>query len=304
MVEGVTTLPSQLNWLSILLIMSISGMFGGILDVLGIIDIRKLVIPEQKQLEPVIASGKRFVAALVLGGIGGIGGSYSMMFVIVAAAKLDTADTPINKLLLCSLGVVSGFLGFRVLRGVARGVERQIQESEARQEARTEEKIRMTEDRVEHKLRKVDYYDALNRGLEVAEKETLPSVQFQAISRLEEMRELAPQSREVVIVLGRVYRKLGRYQEAIDVLTELLNRIRNSNRNNDVADLLFNRACYYNLVADKLSDGDQNKKELKENVYKDLSESIRLSYENKKDAAVDLDFQTLWNEERFKRLIA
>jgi tetratricopeptide (TPR) repeat protein len=301
--QGAANSAPQLTWTTILVLMSFFGMFGGILDVLGMIDIRRLVDVEFKQINRVFVPGKRLIAALLLGGIGGIGGAFAMLFVIVAAAKLDTADTPINKLLLASLGVVSGFLGFRVLRGVARGVERQIQESEVRLEARTAEQIQATKNHAEQIVEK---YDAITSGMRFVEenKETLPSVQFQVTSTLEELRERIPADREVTMVLGEIYRKTGRYQQAIDLLTEFLNTIERSGRNKDIADARYNRAGYYNLMADRLADGNEKKQQLKNQAYEDLKESIRLSPENKEDAIAEGDLESLRQEERFTQLVA
>ena len=78
-----------MGWIEILALMIIAGAFGGVLDVLQLIDIRKLI----EQDGPVLPSKRRFLGALCLGAVGGTGGALAMLFVIAATAKLDTSDT-------------------------------------------------------------------------------------------------------------------------------------------------------------------------------------------------------------------
>jgi tetratricopeptide (TPR) repeat protein len=301
------TQAPQMDWLYILGLMSFSGAFGGALSVLQLYDVRKLL----DESEAVSFSRNRFFAALILGISSGIGGSISMLFVISATAKLDTNPTTANKLLLCSLGMISGFLGYRALGGVASRVEKQISEIDAKTDRKLKETKIHLEELTEKKIGDAkdtvksiaEYWDSINMGLDAAgDKNGLISEDLKAISRLERLREQMPGNREVAIILARIYAKLNDHVKAIEILTNLIVAIEGTGRDKDTADALFNRACYYNLIAD--SEAGDKKAELKTKAYVDLKESIRLSPENKEDATTDPDLQSLRDDERVKQLIA
>ena len=280
-----------LSTLQILFIMCAAGAFGGMLDVIQLIDVRKLV----EQEGPIVVFTRRFFVALALGAFGGIGGAVAMLFIITATAKLDTGDKPENLLLLISLGMVSGFLGYRVLRSVAMRVEKQIQDVEER----TDKKIREAESNLK---RYTEIIEAVNIGRSVvADRSAERFALEEAIEKLEALRSQMPDHREINIVLGTIYRKMGKYRKAIQTLTEALQAMRAKGaKDKDVADVLYNRACYYNLLADSVDGTERG--ELKQNAFADLEASFRLSPSNRSDAAEDGDFLSLRNEERFRTL--
>jgi hypothetical protein len=103
--QATTQVKEQFTGLGIASMMSLAGAFGGMLDVLQLIEVRRLI--EQKGA--LVVSKRRFIAALLLGCVGGIGGVFAMIFTITATSTINTDYTPRNQLLLFSLGVVSGF---------------------------------------------------------------------------------------------------------------------------------------------------------------------------------------------------
>ncbi len=285
----------QMDAIFIIVVMCISGVFGGILNVLQDIDIRKLV----QEGDRAISSVPRFVAGLVLGGFRGSGGAIAMLFLLAVADKLPTTATSKNIVILFSLGVVSGFIGYRLLRRVAASVEKQIEEAVGR----TEKKIEEVEDRVDKDVRLAD---ALRWGEITAEREVvLPSDLRAPIEDLEEVRREMPSESQVGIMLGRLYvEKSDDVRKGIRVLSEVLEAKKKEGADKDeyAADLLYNRACYFNLIANKASGPEKN--ELKEKAYEDLEASIRLAPENKDDALVDPVLESLRHEERFGILIS
>ena len=70
----------------------------------------------------------------------------------------------------------------------------------------------------------------------------------------------------------------------------------------DTTDVLYNRACYFCLKSTKVHPEQRDR--YKELAYSDLERSIQISPENKIDAAVDKDFESIRNESRFENLIA
>lgn len=291
-----------MGWKTILLLTSISGAFGGMLDVLQIIDVRKLI----ERPETPIASWRRFIAALALGAIGGVGGAVAMLFVIVATAKLDTSDTPANVLMLCSLSMVSGFLGYRVLSSVARRVENQIKEAEARTEKKIEETTAQTVAIVDKKIQQSSKYaNAISKGLLVAGSlEVPPFVIEDAIAEIEEIIKRTPDDRQASIVLSNIYSSQENYDKAIDVLNDLMKTLQNKgeSRNIDMGDALYNRACILNTKAKGLPEGSPELNELKKKIYADLAASFRLSPTNKEEAKKDPDLESLRAEEQFINL--
>jgi tetratricopeptide (TPR) repeat protein len=296
-----------MGWIEILILMAMSGMFGGVLDVLQLIDIKKLIEQDAR----VLLSKRRFVGALLLGAVGGAGGAIAMLFVIVATAKLNTKPEPENRLMLISLGMVSGFLGYRVLRSVAQRVEKQIQEVEtraakkidesaARVEASTTQKIEETADRLQ---RETEYSKAITLGFMIAEKgDAIPSDTDTAISGLKRILEREPDNRQAGIVLSNIYRKLGGNNEALRVLSALTQSLEGKTaRQKDLADSLYNRACLYNSMANQ-EKNELRIQELRNKAYEDLERSIRLSPINKDEALQDPDLESLRGDERFVRV--
>ncbi len=296
-----------MGWIEILILMIIAGAFGGLLDVLQLIDIRKLI----EQGGPILSSKRRFAGALCLGCTGGAGGSLAMLFVVAATAKLDTSDSAPNRLMLISLGVVSGFLGYRVLRSVAQRVEKQIQEVEARTDRKIQESVARVEATTEKKIAenamRAEYFEAVNLGLLVAENRNAPlSANLEAISRLEEFVKQAPDDRQASIILSNIYAKTEDYDKAIKILTDLINVLetKGPGRKMDVGDALYNRACMLNLMADKHSEDTQRRQELRQKTFEDLESAVQLSPLNKEQAKSDTDLKSLAGEDRFKRLTA
>jgi tetratricopeptide (TPR) repeat protein len=284
--------------------MGISGAFGGILDVLQIIDIRRLVT----QSEPIISSYRRFFIGLILGAIGGIGGGMAMLFTLIATSKLNTANTPENTLMFLSLGTISGFLGYKILRNVAQRVDKQIQEAEQRTEkkidqaiATTVEKIEKAEDNVHKEL---NYHHIVALSLFVIGQPNPPSTLIrQSIIDLEDILKRTPNDRQASIILSNAYAKEKNYKKSIEVLTNLIKLLESAGnlRIEDIGDALYNRACIRSEMLLKINDESEVEK-LKKEIYTDLQKSFQLVPSNKEEAKADPDFENLINEEEFKRL--
>lgn len=300
-----------MGWIEILIFMCVAGMFGGILDVLQTIDIRKLI----EQDTPALLSRKRFVAALFLGATAGVGGSIAMLFIIVAAAKLDTEASVKNRLMLISLGMISGFLGYRVLRPVALRVKSQIDEAESRTEKKIEEKAARVEASTQQKIEEstihlregAEYSEAISLGLLVAEKKDADlSTNNRAVSKLERIIERAPADRQASIILSNIYAKLGDYESAIKILDDLIKVLetKGEDRKKDIADASYNIACLLNNMADKREASDPERQKLRGQVYAYLERAIQLNPLNKEEARKDPDLKSLMAEERFTQIVA
>jgi tetratricopeptide (TPR) repeat protein len=99
---------------------------------------------------------------------------------------------------------------------------------------------------------------------------------------LEQQRQQSPLSRRTNILLGNVYRNLGQLSNAIAVLSQYIdNKARSNQRDVDLADALYNRACYFALSGDPTR------------ALIDLRASIDLNPENEQYADKDPDLSSI-----------
>lgn len=282
----------ELTWALTLVLASLSGAFGGILNVLRLLEPRDIF--EGKP----IPSGGRLLGAITLGGIIGSGGAIAMLFVSSAAGKLNTADNTSNMLTLISLGVISGFLGYRLLSGVADRLEKDVLQIQGKADAQDRE--------IQQSKLQMEFVEAITQGLVAADNEKLGVSELtEPIRKLEAVRVKVPADRKIGIVLGRLYVRREEYDQAICVLSEVLaaKKAAGTGSDADAAALLYNRACYLAVLAGKTADPTKQTA-LKEKAYVDLESSVKFSPDNKKEAAVDDDFSALKSEDKFKTLIA
>jgi hypothetical protein len=119
------------------------------------------------------------------------------------------------------------------------------------------------------------------------------------IRQLESLRVSFPVDRRVGILLGRLHRFFGEYEDAVNVLTAVLEERdkRKMIRDFDYAALLFNRACYENLIADLAKERCEfaSAEERRSDAWNDLNDCVRLDPANKAQASKDPDLETLWN---------
>ena len=95
-----------------------------------------------------------------------------------------------------------------------------------------------------------------------------------------------PYDRTVTIIVGRIYKALGNLSAGIESLSDFL-RLHPNETSSDVADVLYNRACYKALLGD--SDG----------AFEDLNRSLSLSPENRESALQDPDFNPIKTDHRW-----
>lgn len=120
----------------------------------------------------------------------------------------------------------------------------------------------------------------------------------------EQLRERGLLDRRINLLMGRLYRRLRRYNQAIDVLSRfILEKEKRNQFDEDLADAYYNRACYRIILMQEAKNLEKQAEE-KELAYEDLATSIKRNASNRLDAAQDEDFEPLWQEQRFKELVS
>lgn len=303
---------SEMYWIEVLWYLCVPGAFGGILAVL-----RPVAIGLGMDLD--VADGLRrhhgvrvpSISALcwrmILGALAGIGGSLAFVGVLALDGKFRAAPQNEDILLFCSAGVISGFLGFKLLVRLSNNLEEQLRHLADRQAAKEATDVEQTLRIKEQSLRLAvsnGYYVA-NSLREDAPERSDPEAVEDAIKVLEEARSAHRSHRPAAMILGRLYR--ARNDEAaddllkgIEVLTDALaaKSAEGTGEDKDAADILYNRACYYALLFAK--DGNQANKN---SCLSDLEKSVKLLPKNAQHAKEDSDFDPVKESEKFKSLI-
>jgi tetratricopeptide (TPR) repeat protein len=200
------------------------------------------------------------------------------------------------------LGFLSGYLLTRMFIGPAFRLA-----DEATAVGLKEEAVKIAENAQIQSLATIDLYDALDaaygRVMDYKQRgESMPKdVAGNYIAELENFRK-DPRwaiNRRLHLLLGSLYRRTGRLEPAIAVLTEFIDRKKEVGQL-DIhrADGLYNRACYYTL---QYAENPQNT-DCADKALADLKQSVAVAPSNASDAAHDKDFSTLWDDPRFKSI--
>ncbi len=120
----------------------------------------------------------------------------------------------------------------------------------------------------------------------------------QALRGLLDVLKSFPTNRTAAMFAGRLFRSLNEPTNAIQILNDTIKNRRAANlpANKDDAALLFNIACYSNLLAEAaLKAGNENDAENhRKTAWENLKSSCQLDPQNKEDAAKDDDLKTLF----------
>ena len=285
----VETAP-ELGWIAVLALMVVPGAFGGILSVLQLLEIRRLLAGKN-----VIGDRRGFTAAIILGAVGGCGGALGMLLIGVWTNQLDFRATTHNHLLFVSLGMVSGFLGFKLLKSVATNLEKQIHDIESR----TTDRIEGLRDQL------IEDDSVIDKGKLIRDNPNASDAEIaEIIPELVQVTKRRPADRTASILLGNLYDHIGKHQEAVSVVTDTLSHKQKLGTANDkdAADLLFNRACY-RIPLWRSEANAVNKQRLRDAIIEDLKQSFELSPANKVDAKTDPDLALLSEDAEFKKIV-
>jgi len=270
------------EWTEILLLLVVFGAIGGVLQVLSLLNPKDIL----RDGKATIGSYPRFLATVAIGTVSGAGGGIAYGAILALADKFDEPLEASDRLLIAGTALAAGFLGIWMIKRLAIQID---EEALRRLETRTEKRI------VEEAASIGEYSDAIDIARDVLQKDTkgadrtLDGQRREALAKLEKVRPHSRHSRPLGIYLGRLYRQLGDLDSAIQVLSEVIEARKKERRVGvDLAALLYNRACYRNLLAGRTND-PRKAAELRSQAWEDLRECVRLSPADLDEARHDDD---------------
>ncbi|HEV8069236.1 MAG TPA: hypothetical protein VGP76_15965 [Planctomycetaceae bacterium] len=297
---GVTLAPST----KVLILFAVSGAFGGVLGAIQLTDIPTLIrSPLSAHWNPFRAYN--VMLGLIVSSLGGIGGAVAAMLVMALDNKIEfdkvtCAIGEKNKLVYIGMGTVAGFIGFKLLGKIAERVGTWLQ-------IKDEVKRQVERSASEERKRADELVAAITKGISAQVPNARPAAISDAVTALEKVRTDAPDNRTVAMMLSWFYADTEpkNPQKSVIILTETLAAMksRGTEAAEHVADILYNRACFQYRLAEAAQGAEKDK--LRELVYKDLEESVRLRPDNARDAVEEPeDFASMKAEDRFRKLTA
>jgi tetratricopeptide (TPR) repeat protein len=214
-------------------------------------------------------TGRRLELGIIGDALIGATTSLAMYGAAVASTLISVPQDsdPHLFLKLGSFGIITGFAGIQLLSGISSSLVRDVQG--------VKERVQSLELR-EKSLSKTIRADFLreNDRFEESEKE------FSEALRLDPDNDLA------VIGLAKVFRRLNRLDQAVQLLTEFIDRSPSSSR------AIYNRACYKLLLGQR------------SDAISDLKRAAQISPDYCEYAKKDQDFASLWSDPEFLRITA
>ncbi|MFT4927607.1 MAG: hypothetical protein ACI8WB_003720 [Phenylobacterium sp.] len=267
------------------------GALGGILDYFSRFEMH--VDNKKLCFQGVPIKSHQFFSLLVISAALGIGGALAIQFSMISVGKFDSAATSESIMWILTTSVVAGFSGRRILNLVSNKLEDQIGESN-RNAGEAKEEAGVAKDKAEENL-------LITRAVASLGDKSTASERIQVGKEIKQFLSKKPTNRHLAILGGRVHRKDNYYREGIKVLTLYVDaKDKLNERDKDYADVHYNRACYWALVASTQSDNNEiEQKECLDN----LKIAVALSSENASDAKTDSDFNSVKELAEFKGII-
>ncbi len=219
------------------------------------------------------------------------------------------------------LSVAAGFAGHKLLLAISSKLTKEVEEEVKKTGDEMKQEVKKTGDEMKREItqyrelvhQELAEHDRKRGVLQEAvttltaalndsnppESQIFKSIAFEARRKAElAMREF-PANRQLAILVGRLEVKLHGFERAITLLTQCLSFLKDANNEEtkDFGDLLYNRACYKNQLADQVQHTTPARAAaLKKEAWNDLKESCRLNPSNREEAKNDPDLASLFNE--------
>jgi|GEM_PF-5167514 len=291
------------DWAQVVLCFGLPGAFGGILASVQHINLPGLLGSSENEHWTRDRARNVFLA-LLIGALGGVGGSGAALFVMLVDDKIKFPMTEVARLSAITSGLLGGFVGFQLLKRVAEGALNPAAKAEAEQagkKAASKVAKQVSDERAALNEALLEAMAALGNRKSPKGKSAIREV----TPTLEKLYAEYPDNRTAAIVLARLHRwGSGDYKKGIEVLTTCHKAMLDGkdDRARDIAAVLFNRACYWCQLSSAAN--NPNAADEKANCYKDLEAAIKSNAKVAADAADDDDFDPIKREERFKTLLA
>lgn len=264
----------------------------------------------------------------------GIGGGLSAVLAAIWLKAFPIDDSVLNVLKILSMSTVAGFIGYRLLPAISTGLEERLnligkrvshtQElAERTERAQTNarqmiEKLRTTTSEQEDRLKQnmkilkkantdLDYNLAISQAIAALSSKHMGDCKRGA-RKLSLILSDWPNDRRLYMLIGRLHRWAHKpdvaegYDEGIRILDEFILK-KGESQDEDIADALYNKACYLTQKASNVKELKKNEKDtLIDEALKTLKRSVEIWPPNKEEASADSDFKPLENNEKFQEI--
>lgn len=211
----------------------------------------------------------------------GIGGAIAVLLVLVVINKFDSEITAANLLFTSCIAVVAGYGGSSFIEKVKQQLARQLEQTQ-KEVSNMGASISDLKGRIRHDEEAQDAInnatlvisswsaikgddDPLKRESLIRDSAELMPILSKILTNQEDYSELS--SRRAAIYMGRIYRAVfDDLEQAIESLTLYVDHFHGEESEN-LAHVLFNRACYYSLLSGKHG----NKNQLLNQTHDDLT---------------------------------
>jgi hypothetical protein len=214
----------------------------------------------------------------------GMGSAVGLLFVLHFLQLLHPDQTVDNVLFLISGCLIAGIAAQRLIPTLTDTLTRQL---------------KMIEKEAEQTREVAEEAFLLTQATATLDPNIPKTDKLKMLSKMRAQLSKTPLDRALIILSGRLYRGLGDLRGAVEVLeTFVRNKESAGQIDKDVADALYNIACYYCLEWNKNKSAGTKTKSLDA-----LRRSTQISPENKRDAIDDPDFDCLREEQEFKDIV-
>jgi tetratricopeptide (TPR) repeat protein len=268
--------PTSLDFLEILAIAAKSGAFGGLVYVCANVSVKGrniLFLKEAAFFWPMmLITGVSIIA--------GAGSGIGLLFALHFLQLLKDDKTPDNILFLISGCAIAGMAAQRLIPSYTRSLESKISSLE------------YTAEQSKEAAKDASVLTEAQAAMAVAATRNDKIV---AIGKLDEQIAKTPLDRKLIILRGRLLRRINDLPRAIASLEEFVRRKKEAGqKDTDYADVLYNIACYH---AQEWS--GKKTPEYREKALSNLRESVSIAPSNARDAREDQDFQDLYQDAEF-----
>lgn len=266
----------------VLLLAAAGGAFGGLVEFLAAFQVKEGILKIRGELHSAKLAFQMIIIQILIG----ICGAFAVLFVFSSTTWFPSTDTAHNELWIVTLSVVAGFGARRFLPIVTKRLEAKINDLEEKiEQERVDTALNFERDRIR---------EIVSQALAVLAPEAnpTPTELHTHGMKLRELLKKHPLERLVVIVAGRVNRRLNELNEAINLQSDFLARKENAKQlDEDYADVLYNRACYKCQLWD--TNGDAR---LIDSGVSDIQLAIEYNRSNRSAVEEDEDFNP-WREQ-------